>query len=255
LAIVQQPPSSLPPPAVAEVWLGRPSRCSGRRKTEYLDWLSDAEKQRLERFRFDEDRNSFLIAHGLLRTALSRRLPDFAPVDWVFSANAHGRPEILNGGEAAGIRFNISHSRTLVACVITQGVSCGIDVEHVDRRIGDMHELAKRALSEPERKELCSTVPERQAECFFRYWTLKEAYTKAVGLGMSLPFDKIIFALGDACRLVRDDTLMNEPDRFSFEQWMTTDRHVVTVALEAKAGARRIVCRDADNEAEGEVMV
>lgn len=83
------------------------------------------------------------------------------------------------------IKFNISHSKNIVICVFSD-LEIGCDIEEI--RPCDL-KLAKRFFSENEYLYLDSLPKEEQDDCFFRYWTLKESYIKAVGKGLSLPLN------------------------------------------------------------------
>jgi 4'-phosphopantetheinyl transferase len=153
--------------------------------------LSDAERARCQRLRFEEDRVSFIVAHALLRTALSR-CAVARPEAWRFAAPVHGRPEIDTPPTLPRLRFNLSHSRGLVACAVTLERDVGIDVERVDRR-ADTAALARRYFSSSENRFLAGLpAPEARAR-FFSLWTLKEAYVKARGLGLGVALDVASF--------------------------------------------------------------
>src|SRR5436305_14715364 len=74
----------------------------------YLELLSVEERERRQRFHYERDRHRYLVTRALVRDVLSRYVP-VRPQDWVFAANAYGRPNIVNeAGRAAGLRFNVS---------------------------------------------------------------------------------------------------------------------------------------------------
>lgn len=86
------------------------------------------------------------------------------------------------------IHYNISHCDNYVACVTSYEYDVGIDVE----KVRDFNEFAARkACSQQELERIYSKKdPNRE---FFRYWTLKESYIKAIGKGLSYPMKKVIF--------------------------------------------------------------
>ncbi|MQA05914.1 MAG: 4'-phosphopantetheinyl transferase superfamily protein, partial [Streptosporangiales bacterium] len=184
---------------------------------------------RLDGFRLDHDRLGYLAAHGLVRTALSSRDPSTEPSRWHFRAAAQGRPELDCAQHDVALRFNLSHTEGTVACVVTAGADCGIDVEHTPGA-ADVTLLARGTLTADERAALAAYSGERRRREFFRYWTLKEAYAKARGLGMAMPFQEVGFDLGgDAVRLAAgaaDDT-----GGWHFAQWFTPGDAAVGVAI------------------------
>lgn len=151
--------------------------------------LSEDELAREQRFRFAEDRQSYLMAHALVRHVLSQ-LCGVAPGELRFASGEHGRPELSAPQRTPRLRFNLSHTRGLVACGVALEHDVGVDVEHIDRRL-EVDRLAESVFSESERAALYALPPERRRERFFELWTLKESYIKAVGVGISMPLRAI----------------------------------------------------------------
>jgi 4'-phosphopantetheinyl transferase len=155
--------------------------------------LSDDERERHARFVFEPDRDAYLMAHVLLRKALSCHA-NVSPENWRFHKSAEGRPEIAEPNIVPRLRFNISHTRQLVACVVAAEHDVGIDVEYV--RGGPFVErVANRHFSPRERDALSQVRARNRVGLFFDYWTLKEAYVKACGLGLALQLDEFWFRL------------------------------------------------------------
>ncbi len=158
---------------------------------EALALLSGAERARCRRLRFEEDRVSFIVAHALLRTALSHYAAA-RPEEWRFRTSAHGRPEIDTPPSCPRLRFNLSHTAGLVACAVTVERDVGIDVERIGRR-ADTGALARRYFSSSENRLLAGLPAPRARARFFSLWTLKEAYVKARGLGLGIPLELVSF--------------------------------------------------------------
>ncbi len=80
------------------------------RRDQCYAWLSDDERERAARFRFDLHRDRFVVCRGNLRELLGERL-GVAPAEVEFSYGASGKPE------TRGVEFNVSHSesRALIA--------------------------------------------------------------------------------------------------------------------------------------------
>ena len=213
-----------------DVWTAAPQLASDPQATgRLLAMLSADERVRADRFHFEKDRRAYLVAHALARLALSARAPETAPADWRFVTDGHGRPEVDPAENRRRLRFNLSHTDGLVACVVTTEIDCGIDVEHAERT-GDLAMLCQSVLTPAEQAVVSALAPGHQAEGFFRYWTLKEAYAKALGLGLLLPFTECEFRLdGGAIRLSAAPG--SDDADWQFEQWVTGERHVIAVAL------------------------
>jgi 4'-phosphopantetheinyl transferase len=154
----------------------------------YQRLLDPEERQRQSRFRFERDRRGFLIGHVLVRAALSA-YTGVHPADWRFERNQFGRPEpIINGSRP--LRFNLSGTAGLVACVITRQADVGIDVEDVTR-IDDPMSVARHCFAPAEVAELAALTGAAQRVRFFELWTLKEACFKAMGVGLSAGLDQV----------------------------------------------------------------
>jgi 4'-phosphopantetheinyl transferase len=162
----------------------------------YRHLMSAAEIERQQRYRFERDRHRDLITRALVRTTLSRYAAT-APTDWSFHEGEHGKPEIItpeNSELPSPLRFNLSHSRDRVVCAVTLQHDIGIDIEYTDRH-NDVLTIAKHYFSASEREALLALPADRQRDAFFDYWTLKEAYIKARGEGISLGLAKFSFLL------------------------------------------------------------
>jgi 4'-phosphopantetheinyl transferase len=199
----------------------------------YLGLLSPEERTRHARFLNERSRHEYLITRALCRTVLSR-YADMAPVDWRFRANEWGRPEI-DIPELGHLRFNLSNTTGFIACAVALEGEIGVDVEALDRA-SDLLGIADRFMAPPEAKDIGALPTDAQGFRFFTYWTLKEAYIKARGMGLSIPLDKFWFLLdGEAptsspAMLVLDPDMDDDAAGWSFTQLQPTDRHLLAVA-------------------------
>ncbi len=118
---------------------------------------------------------------------------------WSFEDGVHGKP-FLTPGQSA-LEFNLAHTNGLVACVLTHGGAVGVDVESLDRAVnGD--DIARRYFSAPEILGLQELAGVERATRFIELWTLKEAYLKAIGAGLSNPLNDFGFELTGSSALV-----------------------------------------------------
>jgi 4'-phosphopantetheinyl transferase len=204
--------------------------------------LSEGELKRAQRFQFERDRRTFLVSYGLLRSALTWVVPGVRPKDWIFTRAPNGRPEIDQPSLLPWLRFNISHTTGLVACLVTAKNDCGVDVEAVVP-VPDLESLSWRILAPSERAHIAA-LPDHMRHCgFFRLWTLKEAYAKARGLGVSLPFEQLPFECHeDGIRLDIDPTL-NDGGQWYFEQWQPRSGYILSLAVRRGQGGFRGVVR------------
>jgi len=194
--------------------------------------LSPEEDARRVRFVRDVDRATFVIARALVRTTLSAYEPT-SPRDWRFETNAYGCPFVV--ATQAGhppLTFNLSHTGGLVALAVTRDHRVGVDVERVDRVVRE--DIAGRHFAADEVRDLQALPADAQPRAFFEYWTLKEAYIKARGMGLAIPLGDFAFELRPpappAIRFV--EGFDDRPERWQFWQCWPTDVHRLSLAIE-----------------------
>jgi 4'-phosphopantetheinyl transferase len=235
-------------PAEIHLWLAFYDEITeGRLHSAYRELLSAAEKEQESRFYFARDRRRYLITRALARTVLSR-YESVHPREWVFSANANGRPEIVNAqARDAGLSFNISHTHSLIVLGVTRRRALGVDVENFRAREVSI-DIADRFFAPQEVEALTATPPQRQQYRFFEYWTFKESYIKARGMGLSLPLDKFSFHYPDdnAVEITIDPELADEASRWQFWQFRPRSEYLAAICAE-RAGAQspRLTVREA----------
>jgi 4'-phosphopantetheinyl transferase len=158
-----------------------------------LPLLGEEERARFERYRFDKDKLLHLAAHALLRDVLSRHTGEL-PESWRFEKNKYGKPRVVAPESGIPLEFNLSHTRGMVVCGVSKAGPVGVDVEEPDRRV-DCLGICDRFFSPFEADRLRALPESEQRTRFFSYWTLKESYIKARGMGISLPLEKFSFLL------------------------------------------------------------
>ncbi|MCJ8320460.1 MAG: 4'-phosphopantetheinyl transferase superfamily protein [Colwellia sp.] len=163
---------------------------------KYRLLLTDDETIKQQRYKFDKDRHDALITRAFVRDLLSY-YTDVAPVDWRFEKGEKDKPEIID--PPIPLRFNISHTKDLIICVVTLTDDIGCDVENTTRN-NDVLSIADRFFSSSETKELFSLPKDQQRHRFFDYWTLKESYIKAWGLGLAIPLKDFSFTINPAIK-------------------------------------------------------
>jgi 4'-phosphopantetheinyl transferase len=162
--------------------------------------LSPDEKARAERFVFGHHRRAYVLSRCILRALLGRYI-SLPATDIQFSYGSKGKPHLLELNSR--VRFNCSHSAGMVLYAITRHRDLGIDIEKI-RPLQDMEEIAQRFFCPEEVRELWSFMPPEREAAFFRCWSRKEAYVKAVGDGLSIPLDTfcVTLAPGDSAGFV-----------------------------------------------------
>ena len=188
--------------------------------------LSDDERARADRFVFERDRRDFAAAHALLRSTLSR-YADVAPAAWQFVIAEGGKPRVAPALPL--LSFNLSHTHGLVACVVALGCDVGIDVESIDRRVDP--KLAVRFFSPSETDWIDAAVPEDRSRRFLELWTLKEAYLKAIGKGLSHPLDTIVFEVREDGVIAFRPPADVDAAAWQFALCAPTARHCLALAV------------------------
>jgi len=223
----------VPPPINrVDVWAIKTETPSVRdRLPAYRKLLSTEETRRIERYAVPDDGLRFLLGRALARTMLSR-YTDVKPRDWSFVIDPHGRPELtMRPAHVPDLRFNLTHTTGLVACAVTVGREVGIDVEHIGRTV--TFEVPERFFSPREVADLRALPHIQQKTAFFDYWTLKESYIKARGLGLALPLRHFTFlrAADRDPEIVFAPELPDDAASWQFRQFWPTDEHRMAVAV------------------------
>lgn len=175
------------------VWIVRTSGASPAALGQLREILAPSEKERAARFRFDHLQRSFVAARAALRILLGRYI-ELGPADLRFEYGANGKPLLR---AAPAIHFNASHAGGIALFGFARTSEIGIDVEHI-RAVADMEDVARRFFSAGEYEDLMTVETAKREQAFFRCWTRKEAYIKAVGDGLSLPLDSFRVTLRPA---------------------------------------------------------
>jgi 4'-phosphopantetheinyl transferase len=203
------------------VWtmqVGAPSAAALSRWHAVLD---SREVAQAARFHADKDRNLYIATHALTRALLAHIGEKPAPV-WQFAETEKGKPELIDN--ESNLEFSLSHTAGLVACAVAH-FPVGIDTESRDRKQKQGH-MAQTVLA-PGELALLTTYPfDRQSEIFLRLWTLREAYVKATGQGISFPREDFAFTLDPLAIHFADKNLCAD---WQFSTW-DENRHIVTLA-------------------------
>ncbi|WP_166875279.1 4'-phosphopantetheinyl transferase family protein [Massilia mucilaginosa] len=240
------PPRGAPPDAALpldagqiHVWLVFYQQIAGPAlQAALLALLNEQERAQQLRFHFADDRLRYLATRALVRTVLSRYAP-LAPADWIFTPNAYGRPAIANAhAQARTLGFNLSHTRGLIAMAVTRNRMLGVDVENLSTRQVSGG-IAEHFFSPAEVAELATVPEERRQDRFFEYWTFKEAYIKARGMGLSIPLDRFSFDFPDErqVRLSIEADLGDDAERWRFWQFRPAPGYLLALCAERLDGA------------------
>lgn len=143
--------------------------------------LGDDERARADCFRFPRDRRRFVVRRARLRQLLGAWVGR-APETLVFSENSHGKPVLADGPP-----FSLSHAADIMMLAIGDA-DVGCDIERIDPAL-DWQPLTETFFTITERNALAVLPPAAARRAFFACWARKEAFVKALGLGLSYPLD------------------------------------------------------------------
>jgi 4'-phosphopantetheinyl transferase len=180
-----------------------------------LGWLDEREHAAFDRYRFARHKHLHLVAHALVRRTLSL-YADGEPAAWRFAIAPGGKPE-LAGPTPLPLRFNLSHTKGVAAVGVTAMGRIGVDVE-VGKAPGTMIALGRRFFAPLEVAAMERRSEAEAAALALELWTLKEAFMKAVGLGMALSPRRFAFDVeADGPRRLLSTGLDGEsPESWSF---------------------------------------
>lgn len=155
--------------------------------------LSPMECQRAAQYKFECNRNIFIIARGILRNFLSF-YAEIRTEAINFFYNKYGKPFLKARQNKNSLQFNVSHSGNFVFYIFSKGCHVGIDIEKI-RWLDNFEDIAKQFFSPAERKTLGSLFGYDKLRAFFKGWSCREAFGKAMGKGLSQPLPEIEISL------------------------------------------------------------
>ncbi|HVW77575.1 MAG TPA: 4'-phosphopantetheinyl transferase superfamily protein [Alloacidobacterium sp.] len=190
----------------------------------YAGLLSKGELTRAGKLRTKQLRDRFTADHGILRILLGSYL-DCDPKDIAFTTNQYGKPSVSS--PASCLSFNMSHSGALTMIAICLGAEIGLDVEAV-RPIPEWEDIAASHFSSREIASIRTEPWDEQQNAFFRCWTRKEAFIKAMGMGLSIPLHhfSVSTSLSGDVKLLHCDWNTEETARWSLAHLNPHDGYV-----------------------------
>jgi len=193
--------------------------------------LSAGERARADRFRLPEHRERFVVAHGGLRDILSRYL-DIPADQLTFVTNDYGKPA-LAAPDHTRLQFNLSHSGALILLAVTCDRPVGIDVEQIIPP-DNFSRLVEQFFSTNENAAFRALPESKRAAAFFAGWTRKEAYVKALGMGVSLPLDQFDVTMDPDAppHLLADRRHPHHPETWTLLSFVPASGYIAALAVE-----------------------
>jgi 4'-phosphopantetheinyl transferase len=189
---------------VGAIWLNPPSELtleindvhvwrawldiSGTRLALLEATLSEDELRRVARFHFEKNRKRYIVSQGTLRTLLGRYL-GCQPSKVRIGHGLYGKPELAEVNDKFPLRFNLAHSHQVGLLAFTLNREIGVDTEKA-RPLRYSKQIAERFFSPKEYAVWQALKLKERQDAFYRCWTRKEAFIKAIGKGLSYPLQQ-----------------------------------------------------------------
>lgn len=188
--------------------------------------LQPDEERRFDAMASSKRRRQFLLGRFLALRALEHEYGGQAR-SWRVHTDGAGRPFVVAHGCAVPA-ISISHSGEWAVCALCGADALGVDIEALKRR--DLDALARGVLAPTEQAALGALSEAAQLQAFYRLWTLKEAYLKALGRGLDVPLGELAFALEEPPRLVAAPA---EARAWQFRSFLTTPGYIAALAVDS----------------------
>ncbi|MCP4312789.1 MAG: 4'-phosphopantetheinyl transferase superfamily protein [Bacteroidetes bacterium] len=185
--------------------------------------LSDEEKGKVSFYKFEQTQLSYIVSQAVLRILLSSYL-DVKPADVKIGAHKKGKPYLIHD---RSVFFNISNSHDLCVFAFSCDTEVGIDIEKI-RDLPDIDLLIEKNLTRRERKYLHKD-PAHKLNWFFRFWTFKESYLKAIGEGMRLTPENLEFSLDDGTIRLRSVNYGFDGTEWKFMEFSREENYTGTL--------------------------
>ena len=214
-----------------QVWYVTPQTFSDVATQHKLrSWLSESELTAHKAFRFEHDQQTYLVAHAFLRATLAC-YTGVNPANLQFQTNPFNKPYIAAPLEALGLHFNLSHTAGIVALALTKLGPVGIDAESTPPA-KNVSDIAIDILTSSEYANLMQHNSADRLSRLMKYWTLKEAFVKATGIGLTYGLQTFEFDLDAQPQpLIRflspTDTHASD---WKFQQIVLPSGHILAIA-------------------------
>lgn len=192
--------------------------------------LTVEEQIKARRFHWQKDQARFIITRGILRIILGRYLgTNPSAIDFCYGL--YGKPALSK----KVLSFNLSHSYNLALYAIALNQEIGIDLEFLQTEVS-YREIANQFFSAQEKAKLNRLPTHLQQQAFFRAWTRKEAYLKAIGRGLSLPLNQVEVSLlpTEPAILLNISWDSQEASRWLLQEFIPAPEYVATLAVQGQ---------------------
>lgn len=166
----------------------------------YWSLLDKNEQDKASRFVQAMHGRRYVVSHGKLRLILSEYLV-MPPEKIGYAEQTFGKPVIVINGLEHEVKFNLAHSGDKMLVAVGLDANIGVDIEVWNDSV-DAVSVANLCFAEAERRFLGGLPKSGKDEFFYRLWTRKESFVKAVGVGLGLDVSKVVSSAVGATRFL-----------------------------------------------------
>lgn len=201
---------------------------------EYYLLLSSDEIEKAKRFKFEKDRNCYVISKAVLRSLLGGYL-EKDPKEVNFEYTSFHKPM---SSMKTPLKFNVSHSGYVAVFSFVKDVEIGVDIERIKDDF-DVMDIAHRFFSISEIGALSKFSDSEKNRAFYRCWTRKESFIKAEGSGLSFPLDKFAVSINDDlnAELLETEWDVTEKNCWSLFSFVPRKEYIGAIAVRKKSAA------------------
>ena len=215
------------PGGEAQIWQGN-LNLSLEEAELLVRLLPEDEQERAGRFHFKADANRYLAGRWFLRQVLGSYL-EIAPGSILFQYSPSGKPALTQACNPQGLQFNLTHSLALALVAVARKCRIGIDLEFV-RAIPDTELIVERFFTPKEQTYWRDAAIEQKNQAFFTLWTAKEAYLKALGLGLGRSPETVTIPLPAQDAVIR--TWQEDGTAWHLENFSPAEGYLAAVVVE-----------------------
>lgn len=225
--------TSLLSDGAVDLWFAPLDELRGR-ISAYAMLLDAAETERAARYRFDHDRERYIIGHGVLRELLGGYLNE-EPEEVRIERGEFGKPFIAGHP----LHFNLSDTKDAMLIAFSRGQEIGADVETMNRTV-DHHAVSEHYFTPEEIGDIAGSNDQKRR--FLELWTRKEAVLKASGVGIMDDLRVLrVDAELNANKITHEAFVRMASPEYHLLTWHVGDHHIVSLAASVPLRTTRLL--------------
>jgi 4'-phosphopantetheinyl transferase len=195
----------------------------------YWNLLTQDEQIRAKEFYFSIDKNRYIVARAVLRKLIARYINVF-PEDILFNYTEYGKPYLYANNPSQELKFNLAHSKNSIVYGFTKNIDVGVDIEFINRDFV-IDNLVQYCCSKQEQCELLKLSYNQKHSFFYKLWVLKEAFVKAIGLGLSYDLRQVHIKFGKDDLIYPIDIINNNKINLTLGMFLSYNGYYSAFAL------------------------